>query len=85
MNNPWKVTKKDGVPKKDGMYLAYKYVYKYGSLERGIKYDPISFTVKGGWNTFVDLDGVLHKEYAINDDFYDGWLDPFEFPAPKEN
>lgn len=56
---------KTGRPDKDGHYLA--------TLHLG-KVREITFTVAGGWNTHIDSDGNVYKEYALDDSEVFGWI-----------
>ena len=55
---------KEGLPAQNGDYIVAKRV---GSV------DIMSYTITGGWNTFVQADGITYTNNAMNDEIV-AWM-----------
>ena len=55
---------KEGLPAQNGDYIVAKRVGKV---------DIMSYTTTGGWNTFVQADGITYTNNAMNDEIV-AWM-----------
>jgi hypothetical protein len=71
MKSEW-IDTRNCEPLNDGNYFVQTV---YGDVT------SIGYTLKGGWNTHIDKDGVLSDESAINDGYIVRW---FRVERPPE-
>ena len=61
-------------PTKDGYFLAYMTTGYYANL---------MYTVRGGWNTYVDSKGNLHMDAKLDDEDVTAWFEAPEYEGAK--
>lgn len=67
---------RDCEPLLDGTYMV--------QMASGLV-QPLGYTLEGGWNTFIDSEGTLHKSTAIKSVSVARWFDvPKPEPVPQE-